>query len=186
MVEETGKEKRVTNIHKYQALIVSWPSQEPCCYCEELRLREIRGFACSRTQQENGAIGNPTSMPVWLQSICHSHHAALLSPAGPGAKPLNMYFLNILTSHGREGTNFMETETTQKKLDKVQSVFIWPFPLGCTDLSPMAITTPKSAPGMAETDVKSPHSTEKEYTLHPFPRQLNETHLMSNYSLELP
>lgn len=58
----------------------------------------------------------------------------------------------------------METKMIHKKLDKVQSVFIWPFPLGCTDLSPMAITTPESVPQMAETDIKSPHSTEKEST----------------------
>lgn len=58
------------------------------------------------------------SVPFWLQSICHSHHAALLSPEGPGAKPLNTYFPNILNSHRREGTNFMETETIQRNLIK--------------------------------------------------------------------
>lgn len=57
-------------------------------------------------------------------SLFHSYHAALLFPEGPGVKPLNMHFPNILNSQGREGTNFMETEMIQKKLDKVQSILI--------------------------------------------------------------
>lgn len=77
----------------------------------------------------------------------------------------------------------MESELIPKKLNNVQSILIWPFPIGGTDLTPMARRSPMLVLGMVETiksfhstpsDIKSPRSTEKKKThARLIPRAIN-------------
>lgn len=72
---------------------------------------------------------------------------------------------------------------SQMKCDRVWSRIAWTFPVGTTIPSVRASVTCEPAPGLVYIAVNSLHYHGERRMSCPLPKQLSETHFITNYSL---